>query len=189
MPTGYWGIMSDVVEILRKEQPKKILEIGTGFGKWGVLIREYLEVYGQNKWKPSERFVTIDAIEVYEPYISPLHKYIYNNITIGDIGDLAPTLPKYDAIIMFDVLEHLQKRQAEQTLKTLMEKTNLFLLSVPLGKEALYHFDGENEKESHVSAWEYAELKDYPNCVFHKMYDNRPVNIGLFAYTPGLNSK
>lgn len=182
MPTGYHGIIPDVVELLRKEQPKKVLEIGAGFGKWGVLLREYLEVYGQNKWKPSERFVTIDAVEVYEPYISPIHKYVYDKITIGDIGVLAPSLPNYDAIIMFDVLEHLQKRQAEQTLRTLLDKTKLFLLSVPLGQAALYHFDGENEKESHVSAWEYAELKNYPNCVFDKAYANRPVDIGLFAY-------
>lgn len=182
MPTGYYGIMPDVVTLIRKKQPKTVLEIGTGFGKWGVLVREYLEVYGHNKWKLEDRFVKIDGVEVFAPYVSPIHRFVYDNIFIEDITTLAPRLGNYQTTMMFDVLEHIPKRQAEIVLKSLMAKSELFLLSVPLGQEALYHFAGENEKESHISAWEFEELAKYPNCVFSQIYQNKPVNIGLFAY-------
>jgi hypothetical protein len=35
-----------VVSELQRLQPQSILDVGMGFGKWGVLAREYLDVWG-----------------------------------------------------------------------------------------------------------------------------------------------
>ena len=49
----------------------------------------------------------IDCIEAFEKYITPAHKYIYNNIYIGNATGILPALDHhYDLILMVDVLEH-----------------------------------------------------------------------------------
>lgn len=44
MGTSNWQHISDCIEIIRDINPKTILDVGTGFGRWGILSREFLEV-------------------------------------------------------------------------------------------------------------------------------------------------
>ena len=97
------------MELIIYTQPKNILDIGVGFGKYGFLSREYLELFdGREKlwdWK-----IIIDGIEIFKDYITPLHKLVYNQIDIGNVIDILPALDKkYDLILLIDVIEHLNK--------------------------------------------------------------------------------
>ena len=65
--------------------PHSVLDIGPGFGKYGVLCREFLEIWdGRYEYKFKRR---IDCVEVFPDYITDLHRYIYNSIYTADAMD------------------------------------------------------------------------------------------------------
>lgn len=45
MPTSTWKNISTFIEIIRSVQPRSFLDIGIGFGRWGLLVREYTDVW------------------------------------------------------------------------------------------------------------------------------------------------
>ena len=188
MPTSFWKHISYVIEQGRSIMPKSFLDIGIGNGKWGFLFREYLDIYGRGaNWKKDTWTTRIDGIEIYEPYITenPTPNNIYDNIYIGNATEILPTLPDYDLMTMMDVLEHIDKAEGEKLVNMILEKSKMFVLSVPLG-DWRYEFDGENKFESHISVWEEDELVNYPNYKQHKVYrlptGKREVQIGVFIY-------
>lgn len=98
----------------------------------GFLCREYLEVYGYRYDK--DRWIRkIDAVEVYPKYITPVHKYIYDNIYISNILDFVSEMGKYDLIILSDILEHFEKENAFKLLDDLQNKSHYILIITPNG--------------------------------------------------------
>jgi len=84
------------------QNPISILDVGVGFGKWGHLFREYTDIneaendparYQRKKWR-----VRIDGIEGYAAYLTPMHRYLYNHLHVGNAGALLKKLPHYDLI-------------------------------------------------------------------------------------------
>lgn len=45
MGTSNWQNLSYCVELIRQADPSSILDIGVGFGRWGMLCREFLDVW------------------------------------------------------------------------------------------------------------------------------------------------
>src|SRR3972149_759069 len=87
MPSSRPELIPFVINLVMQLQPRSILEIGTGFGEYGFLFREYLDIWGaaadparlsRENWQ-----VRIDGIECFAPYISDLQRRIYNRIIIG----------------------------------------------------------------------------------------------------------
>lgn len=181
MPTSFWLHISDIIDIIKKYRPKSILEIGIGFGKWGILCREYLEVYDKLRWKKNDWKVIIDGIEIYEPYITPPIKYYYNHIFIGDAYDLIDERGYYDLIIMMDVLEHIPKEKGQILLQKILKRCKYFILSIPLG-DWTYQFAGDNKNESHISIWKDSELILFPQFISKKIYHINNKEIGVYIY-------
>lgn len=157
MPTSHYFQLNEIITLIKIIEPQSVLDIGVGFGKYGVLSREYLDLCdGRDKYNDWKR--RIDGIEAYAEYITPLHKFIYNNIYIGDAKDLAGSLEGYDLVLMIDVLEHFEKTDGINLLKTLLSKSKNVLISVPIGK---YEQDAAfgNEYERHRSEWKLSEFK------------------------------
>jgi len=73
MPSSQIANISTITGWIAEIQPASILDVGVGFGKYGVLAREYTDVragrYRRGEWK-----VTIDGIEIYSPYYNPIWK-------------------------------------------------------------------------------------------------------------------
>lgn len=181
MPTCNPAYITDVVELVQKQRPQSVLDIGIGFGKWGHLFREYLDVWYGRMFKEDWK-VRIDGVEIFEPYITDHQRYIYNNIHVGSILDVIDTLPNYDLIYMADVLEHIEKEAAVELIKKLRKKSKAFVLAIPMTevwlKQGAHH---GNEAERHISAWhpedfvpfeveqkyfEYTRKMDYPINVY-----------------------
>ena len=55
MPTSYPHQINEIVRLVLAVNPASLLDIGVGFGKYGFLAREYLELFGESeqyaKWK------------------------------------------------------------------------------------------------------------------------------------------
>jgi hypothetical protein len=165
MPSSHYFQLNEIVDLISLTDPHKLLDIGVGFGKYGFLAREYLEL-----WKDGGDYQTwerqIDGIEAFEPYITPAHKFIYNNIYIGNAPDILPALKdKYDLILMIDVFEHFTYQDGLRLLMECRKKSRNILISVPISmsvQEVVYG----NEFETHKYPWKKADFKDIPDKFF-----------------------
>ncbi|MCL4691529.1 MAG: hypothetical protein KJ060_03355 [Candidatus Hydrogenedentes bacterium] len=143
--------------------PRSILDIGCGFGLWGFLCREYLDVM-EERVQPEAWRIRIDGIELFEPYIQSHQRALYTNITIGDIRELAPKVDQYELIIAGDVIEHLDKEDGERVIEQLYEKaTRALLVNIPLGDGWDHPERHGNPGELHRSQWTPEDFLAYPN--------------------------
>ena len=144
------------MEMIISLNPRSVMDMGSGFGKFGVLCREYLELWdGRQKYEFNRR---IDCVEIFQQYISPLHKYVYDNVYKEDILEIAPKLDtKYDLVLLIDVLEHFEKIDGISLLDTLLAKNESVLVST-LKKPSPQKDAFGNVYETHRSIWSGDEL-------------------------------
>lgn len=135
---------------------KTFLDIGAGAGKFGQIIRN---VFG--------REVTVDAVEIFEPYIERHHlSTIYNRIFLTDVMRLGPTYP-YDLITIGDTLEHLSYTNAIDVIKGFKGVCRFIWVQLPLKMEwrkwSLGYQQSEDEwkenpAEKHLHEWTFSEV-------------------------------
>ncbi len=164
MPSSQYYHISKIMEMVISLKPNSVLDIGSGYGKFGVLCREYLELWdGRQKYEFKKR---IDCVEVFKEYITPLHKYIYNNVYNTNILDLVTELDhKYDLILMIDVLEHFEKKEGSNLLNRLINNNKGVLISTPRKPSAQKDAFG-NVYETHRSRWTENDLRGLGECHF-----------------------
>lgn len=147
---------------------KNILDIGCGFGKWGFLARLYIQIWDSKLTKEKYRNwrdnLRVDAIEIFEDYITDLHRLIYNNIYIGDMRKLIEEVGKYDLIIMGDVLEHVSFKDGLEFLKKAREKARWIIVAMP-DYFVKGHPNMGNEAEIHCHIWADSEFPDNPRII------------------------
>lgn len=174
MPTSVPYCIPTIAGVARQILPASVLDVGVGFGKYGVLFREYLEIwemrnvgdYDRSRWK-----TRIDGIEATAEYLTPLHEYIYDKIHIGDVRTIIDSLGLYDVVIMGDVLEHFDKQAGTELLEALYAHTNKCLLLTFPENCAINHNVLENPFESHRSSWSRKDFSRFPR-VASKLIEN-----------------
>lgn len=131
MPTSHYLQINEIMQLIVDTNPEKLLDIGVGFGKYGFLAREYLELWdGREKYHDWQR--RIDGIEAFPNYITPVHEFIYDNIYVGNAIDILPTLKeKYDLILLIDVFEHFAYEEGMLLLQECLQRGRNILISVP----------------------------------------------------------
>lgn len=162
MGTSNWQNISYCIELVREIKPNSILDIGVGFGRWGIVAREFLDVWegtvSSNDWN-----ILIEGIEAYTPNIEQHHNIFYNKIYNEDATNLLPKLVKtYNLIVLGDVLEHFDKQEGVKVLNKCIELGKYVLLNVPLGDNWEQGAQYDNQYEVHKSIWTESELDNYP---------------------------
>lgn len=148
-----------MVEHLRQIAPVSIVDIGCGWGRWGFLAREFLELW-ERRYAKADWAVRIDAVDIHQGTWTPIHPYIYDNVFQVDVRAWKPST-RYDVAICADVIEHMPHDDGERVLRTLLGYCDHVLLGVPLGDGwERPGFDG-NAYEAHVSRWEDADFEFY----------------------------
>lgn len=177
MPSSHPYQLNEILEIIIETNPRKLLDIGIGFGKYGFLSREYLElwdpdgVYGTNKRQ-------IDGIEAFEAYVTPLHKLIYDHIYIGDAKDILPAISsKYDLILMIDVFEHFSKEDGLKVLDECRRLGRNVLISVPRIMSIQEDVHG-NPYETHRYNWKRKDFSSIPDKFFRYNFKSTICFIG-----------
>ncbi len=179
MPVSTSVHISHCLQFIINLRPKSILDVGCGFGLWGFLCREYLDVAETRVW-PDKWTMRIDGIEYFEPYIMDHQRYLYDSIQIGDIRDLAPTVDEYDLIITGDVIEHMDKPDAEMVLDTLHTKAKMaMLVNIPIGTGWDHPICHGNPAELHRSEWTNEDFLFFPNMA--RMFDIGTLKYGVFC--------
>ena len=131
----------------------RILDIGAGAGKYGILLKPYAN--------------RIDAVEVFEQAISQnkLHR-IYDNVYCTDIRDFECSIYTYDIIVMGDILEHLSVEDSTRVLSYLIPRCKEIFIIVPY----LYEQDAINDNP--------AEVHLQPDLT-HELFMERYAALGL----------
>jgi hypothetical protein len=142
------------MEVIHQANAKSILDVGVGFGKWGVLIREYFDLRPHKKKGFEEWSIQLDGIEVHEQYITPVHKYIYNNILIGEaLKLLSAGNLYYELIIALDIVEHFTKKDGLEFIKLCRNRGDTVLINTP---NIYFPIEKEffNDYMQHKSGWD-----------------------------------
>lgn len=159
MPTTNFELRTPSVRALSEFQPfTSMLDIGCGFGSWGWLTRQYFDVWEQ-RYHKEEWQIKIDAIEIHEPYITPLHKYLYDDIYIGDALSVVPSLKNYDIITMGDIVEHVDKMVGLKLLRLAndhCDKGMIITTPIDFRKQGLYQWIPSSEHKSHWTEIDFA---------------------------------
>ena len=120
MPTSEFRQIPYVLEVLARQRPRTVLDVGAGYGKYGFLAREF---------GGAER---VDAVDVAEPRFAA-----YDHVWVGDIRALDRLIPagasRYDLALFIDVIEHLEKPEGYALLDDLTRRAGAVLVTTPLG--------------------------------------------------------
>jgi len=160
MPTSEPAILTPICEEIIRLSPeiKSALDIGVGIGKWGVLLREYTDIFLHWRFYKKEWRTIVDGIEIHEAYKNPVWG-VYNRVFIGDAREiLVKKVKHYDLIVMIDVLEHFTREDGERLLKIMSEKCKYAIVS--------YHNCDQkdvrdNKHEDHLSKWSDEDFKTH----------------------------
>jgi len=148
MPSSRYNALPLVLDIVTAIQPKSILDIGVGFGKYGALFREYLDWWKTDR-PLQERSLRLIGIEVFEAYRNPVWG-VYDGVHIGDALTLDVVREPYDLVFMGDIIEHFAEEEAHELLDSLNCK-HLIIVTTDAFREqeAVYG----NVAEIHKSIW------------------------------------
>lgn len=155
MPSSRCDVIPFVLSTVSAIQPKSILDIGIGFGKYGVLFREYLDV-----WKVEtsyhNRSVRIDGVEVCSAYENPVWA-VYDNIYKENVLDILDKLKEtqYDLVFLGDVIEHFDKEDGQKILDELSYKHIIIVTPLIVSEQAAVY---NNKFETHKSSWKHQHL-------------------------------
>lgn len=167
MPTSRPSHLTWLANKIIELQPKSILDIGIGFGGKGLMFREYTDIWNE-RYNRTDWQTRIDGVEIYEEYITDIHRNIYNNIYIGNIIELISKIKRnYDLIYIGDVIEHINKDEGKKLLIKLRLKTKKLIVVTPIKVSKQGKVCG-NIYETHISQWSREDFKDF-NCL---QFDN-----------------
>lgn len=120
MPTSEYRQIPHVLDVIARERPHTVLDVGAGYGKYGFLAREFGD---------AER---VDAIDVTPPRFAA-----YDHVWTGDLREIdrliPPDAPRYDLALFIDVIEHLDKPDAYTLLDRLVARARKVLVTTPWG--------------------------------------------------------
>lgn len=161
---------------MMKIEPERVLDVGVGFGRWGVMLREFCELWfdrvARESWK-----LEIEGIEAFEPNHYDHHRHFYDRIHLGDAAVVLPSLEgSWDLVIFGDVLEHFEKSEGHSLIRESLERSHYVLVNVPLGDGWPQDEAYGNPFEEHKAAW---HLEDFdPETICQKQefldFQSRP---------------
>lgn len=152
MPSSAPLFYNEVSTVFLAKSPRTVLDVGCGFGHWGVHFRNLGDVfcgrYSKEEWK-----TFVIGVEAHKPYRNALHEFVYDDVLYKNVMSVYETLPSVDFMFCGDMLEHLPKEDGKRFLDDCVERHKLCVFIVPLGvgwpQEAVLG----NEHEAHNAVW------------------------------------
>jgi hypothetical protein len=164
MPVSDYHSIPAVLDEVYRLQPEDVLDLGVGFGKWGVLLREVLDaMYG--RCAPGQWQREITGVEIHRKYLNPAWES-YDCVEIMNFVDLVWN--EHDLVLMMDSLEHLSPEVGRPFLAKLVANNRHVIVSVPNGPMPQGEVYG-NPHEAHL--WTFNGLEEfapYEHTVLHQ---------------------
>ena len=153
MPSSRAEIISPALERIESiEDCRSVLDIGVGFGKWGALCREYLDVW-KGRVRPEEWAVRIDGVEVFPAYRNPLWDLYTDVHETEALAWLREAPQSWDLVLMMDVLEHFTQADGFALLRAALARcAKMLIVAMPVVVRPQGEIYG-NPHERHIAAW------------------------------------
>src|ERR1017187_7491474 len=101
MPTSPWSNITPILDLIMdlSPRPTRVLDVGVGCGKFGLLCKEYLGFWNS---PDSQRPVVVDGIEAFPAYLGASQRAIYDSLHVGDARAILPrfTTDAYDLVLL-----------------------------------------------------------------------------------------
>lgn len=150
MPSSYVDSIPPIMHEIISLNPRSVCDVGPGWGKYGLMCREYL---------PS---AVVDAVEVsytreQDPAVARVQDLVYGFVRVDDVRDVNPShWEQYDLVLMIDMIEHLEVREGQQIVREIISAGARLIVSTP--KQWFSQDDDPNPYEHHKSLWTWKML-------------------------------
>lgn len=162
MGTSNWQNIPYCVEAILALQPLRVLDVGIGFGRWGIVLREFGDVWAGRVHRPLWK-IRVEGIEAFPKNVDDYHRVFYDVIHEGDARVVIPTLPRdWDLVIFGDVLEHFEKEEGKRLLAWAVASSRYVMVNLPLGEGWEQDEAYDNPYERHLAAWSEGDVRAYP---------------------------
>ena len=142
------SVVDQFINQIGQQYIQSILDVGVGFGLYGCYLRSKLDVT-QERYQATDWILIIDGVEIYSAYLNPHHKYLYDNLYVGNIQKIVVDLKKYTLVLLIDVLEHFNsKYHITELLNQLSLKTNFVIASIPINHAGRVYLNNKYEKHN-----------------------------------------
>ncbi|GAB6053634.1 hypothetical protein JCM17960_24540 [Magnetospira thiophila] len=137
----------------------RILDVGVGCGTYAELLRPYT---------PGAHWT---GLEVWAPYVEKYHlRHLYDALVLADARSVdLQSLGSFDLIVFGDVLEHMEKQEAQALIDRSLAVGRLVLISIPIVRYKQGPIE-DNPFERHIKDdWSHPEiLSSFPalRCAF-----------------------
>ncbi len=158
MGTSNWQQIPFCVDALLDIAPMRVLDVGVGFGRWGVLVREFCEVW-KGRIHRDEWRVWLEGIEVFPQNVEEYHHLFYSWVQVGDAAEIIGRMTdRWDLVIFGDVLEHWYPEDSHRILNKALDLADYVLVNIPIGAGWAQGAAYGNPYEEHKSFWEVHEF-------------------------------
>lgn len=146
MPSSYLDSVLPVMHTVIGLDPRRVLDVGPGWGKYGVMCREYLP-----------ELMVLDAVEVPEGRLRT-QDTIYDEVWEIDARRFGGW-GRYDLVLLIDVIEHMSKDDGHALLWGIQRSGPKVLVSTP--KVFFEQHDDHNPYEEHLSLWGWDDFAEH----------------------------
>jgi SAM-dependent methyltransferase len=136
-----------VTQAVLRLEPRRILDLGMGTGKFGFLLRE------QHDFAKDRKELWITGVEGYEAYVGDHQRLVYDEIVIDDIVRFvfAYDGEPFDVALLLDVIEHFEPDAAVEMVNRALAVAGVAVIATP----SYFHAQeiARNPLETHRSWW------------------------------------
>lgn len=148
MPSSFVDSVPPIMKAIIDFNPHSIVDVGPGWGKYGLMCREYLPLLGQ-----------LHAVEVPEGRLAT-QDVIYDSIAVGDVRSKYLRSNTFsneiDLVLMIDVIEHMTKEEGQEVMKEIVNGGSALLISTPKVFEEQHN--EHNPHEEHICVWDWEDF-------------------------------
>jgi len=150
------GKLDKPVLCLIPENIYSILDLGCGWGIWGLLLR-IQKGYDEK----------LDGLDVYKPFIDNLNKIkLYDNLFNCDVMDYLKSnlFSFYDLVLCGDLIEHLERKDGLKVIEKLKKSKKVIITTPYITTKKLKknrnHWS-KNDKMFHISGYTPKDFDGY----------------------------
>jgi SAM-dependent methyltransferase len=148
-----------IQSLLQDGRHMRVLDAGAGSGKYGVLVREYLDDWRRELW--------LEAVEGFGDYVDRARPAfdaydVIHRRRLEDYLKPAAIGQRFDVALLVDVLEHFDDDQGEWIVDRLLRVASRVLIATPREPSDQTQPDGGqpygNDLETHRARWNEVDL-------------------------------
>jgi SAM-dependent methyltransferase len=128
-------LLAFALDALQDVLPERILDVGLGFGRWGMLAREICD-YRQGRVRREDWCTHVEAVTLTPREVQEYHHFFYDRVYLTDPVEFVETATaRWDLVVIEDVLCDLPVTMRRRLLTASLARADYVLVLAPLAME------------------------------------------------------